>query len=461
MVFSSIIFLFVYLPAVLLLYYITPHKARNFLLFVVNLIFYGWGEPKLIVLMLISTLINYISGLLIGKMKKEDGSNTKGAKAVLIISVIVNLGLLGYFKYAGFIGNILHFSVGDIPLPIGISFYTFQTMSYTIDVYRGDAHMQKNFITFGTYVSLFPQLIAGPIVRYKDVEAQLIERHENLDQFTLGVKIFMIGLCKKVLLANQMGKLWDIMRDDPTAGVLGSWVGIAAYTFQIYFDFCGYSEMAIGLGKMFGFDFLINFDYPYISQSITEFWRRWHISLSTWFKEYIYIPLGGNRKGLPRQIFNMFVVWAATGIWHGANYNFIMWGLYFFLLLMIEKTFLLKALKKAPAVISHLYVLLFITLGWVIFYFEDMHELWAYFGRMFIPTNGFISHDCLVNVIAYLPLLAAAAFASTPIARDLYHKVEEKKWSWIPDTVLCALGLIVSTASLVSSGYNPFLYFKF
>ncbi len=461
MVFSSIIFLFIYLPAVLLLYYITPKKARNFLLFAVNLIFYGWGEPKLVVLMIISTLINYISGLLIGKFKDEKGNNKKGAKIVLIISVIVNIALLGYFKYAGFIGSILHLKVGDIPLPIGISFYTFQTMSYTIDVYRNDAHTQKNFITFGTYVSLFPQLIAGPIVRYRDVEAQLNERHENLEQFTEGVKIFMVGLCKKVLLANQMGKLWDIMRADQSAGILGSWVGIIAYTMQIYFDFCGYSEMAIGLGKMFGFDFLINFDYPYISTSITEFWRRWHISLSTWFKEYIYIPLGGNRKGLARQIFNMFVVWTLTGIWHGANYNFILWGIYFFVLLVIEKSFLLKVLKKAPKVVTHIYALFFIVIGWVIFFFEDMSELWAYITRMFAPSAGLISHDCLVNVIAYLPLLLIASFACTPVAKKLYANVEKKSWSWIPDAVLCLLGLIVSTASLVSSGYNPFLYFKF
>lgn len=445
----------------LFLYYITPKKARNFLLFVVNLIFYGWGEPKLVVLMVISTLVNYISGLLIGKFKNEDGSNKAGAKAVLIVSIIINISLLGYFKYAGFIGNILHLNVGEIPLPIGISFYTFQTMSYTIDVYRNDAHTQKNFITFGTYVSLFPQLIAGPIVRYRDVEAQLIERKENLEQFTDGVKIFMIGLCKKVLLANQMGRLWDIMRADETAGVLGSWVGIIAYTFQIYFDFCGYSEMAIGLGKMFGFDFLINFDYPYISSSITEFWRRWHISLSTWFKEYIYIPLGGNRKGLARQILNMFVVWTLTGIWHGANYNFILWGIYFFILLVLEKSFLLKLLKKAPKVLTHIYALFFIMLGWVIFFFEDMHELWSYIGRLFIPSSGLISHDCLVNVIAYAPLLVIAAFACTPAAKNLYSLIEKKSWSWIPDMILCLLGLIVSTASLVSSGYNPFLYFKF
>ena len=461
MVFSSIIFLFIYLPAVLILYYLTPKKGRNFLLFVVNLIFYGWGEPKLVVLMLVSTLVNYISGLLIGSMKNEDGSNKKSAKAVLIISVIINVALLGYFKYAGFIGNILHLKVGDIPLPIGISFYTFQTMSYTIDVYRNDAHKQKNFITFGTYVSLFPQLIAGPIVRYRDVEEQLIERHENLEQFTGGVKIFMIGLCKKVLLANQMGKLWDIIRADTSAGILGSWIGIIGYTLQIYFDFCGYSEMAIGLGKMFGFDFLKNFDYPYISKSITEFWRRWHISLSTWFKEYIYIPLGGNRKGLPRQIFNMFVVWALTGIWHGANYNFILWGLYFFVILMLEKSFLLKWLKKAPSALAHIYSLILIILGWVIFYFEDMKQLWAYVGRLFVPSSGLISPASMVTLTAYLPLLLIACFACTPIAKNLYGKIEKKSWSWIPDTILCLLGLVVSVASLVSSGYNPFLYFKF
>ncbi len=462
MVFSSIIFLFVYLPAVLLLYYVTPKKFRNFLLFFVNLVFYGWGEPKLVVLMLISTLINYVSGLLIARFREKDEKNTPASKAVLIISIIVNIGLLGYFKYAGFIGNILHLKVGDIPLPIGISFYTFQTMSYTIDVYRNDAKAQKNFVTFGTYVSLFPQLIAGPIVRYKDVEEQLIKRQENLEQFNSGVKIFMIGMCKKVLLANQMGRLWDIMRADDTVGILGSWIGIIAYTFQIYFDFCGYSEMAIGLGKMFGFDFLINFDYPYISKSITEFWRRWHISLSTWFKEYIYIPLGGNRKGLARQIFNMFVVWSLTGIWHGANYNFILWGIYFFILLVIEKAFLLNALKKAPAFITHLYALVFIVIGWVIFYFEDMHELGSYIIRLFTPENGFISSNGTCTILAYLPLITAAAIACTPLSAKFYSKkIANKKFSPIFDTVLCVIGMLLCTASLISSGYNPFLYFKF
>lgn len=469
MVFSSIIFIFIFLPAVLLLYYITPHKFRNLLLFFVNLIFYGWGEPKLVVLMMISTLINYVSGILIGRYKSKERNNLKAAKTVLVVSIILNIGLLVFFKYAGLIGETLNFvlpflniPVLQIPLPIGISFYTFQTMSYTIDVYRNDAKTQKNFITFGTYVSLFPQLIAGPIIKYKDVEEQLISRKETLNQFNNGVKIFVIGLCKKVLLANQMGVLWDTLRDDPSMnGILASWIGIIAYTLQIYFDFCGYSEMAMGLGNMFGFDFMKNFDYPYISKSITEFWRRWHISLSTWFKEYIYIPLGGNRKGFPRQVFNMFVVWALTGIWHGASYNFLLWGLYFFVILFFEKLFILKALNKIPAVFAHIYSLLLIVIGWVIFYFEDMGQLGNYICKMFDFSDGFASHNTLTVVISYIPVLAAAILACTPAVKNLYDKIKKYSWCWMIDTAGCMCGLLVSTAALVSSGYNPFLYFKF
>lgn len=461
LVFSSIIFLFVYLPAVLALYYITPKKARNYLLFAVNLIFYGWGEPKLCVLMVVSIFVNYISGLLIGKARKGSAKNNAKSKAVMIVSVAINLGLLGYFKYAGFIGSILHLPVGDIPLPIGISFYTFQSMSYTIDVYRSDAEPQKNFFTFGTYVSLFPQLIAGPIVRYKDVEAQLIKRNENLRQFNDGVKIFIIGLSKKVLLANQTGRLWDMLRVDQSSGMLGAWVGITAYWLQIYFDFSGYSDMAIGLGKMFGFDFLINFDYPLISKSITEFWRRWHISLGTWFREYVYIPLGGNRKGMSRQMFNMFVVWLLTGIWHGANYNFIVWGIYFFILLSIEKLFLLKQLKKLPAFVSHIYFWFFLSCSWLFFYFEDFKEFCSFGKQMFSPVGGGSSHDSLCLMLSYLPLLAAALIASTPLPKKIYNKFADKHKHAVLDAVLCLLGLIVSTASIVNSGYNPFLYFKF
>ncbi len=466
MVFSSIIFMFLYLPIVLGLYYITPRKYRNLLLFVVNLIFYGWGEPTFILLMIVSTLINYVSGLLIGFFQQKD-FKTK-AKGTLIVSIVLNLALIVFFKYIGLLGEtlniifpFLNIPILEIPLPIGISFYTFQSMSYTIDVYRHDAKAQKNYITFGTYVALFPQLVAGPIVRYRDVEEQLTCRQENITQFNDGVKIFLIGLSKKVLIANTMGSLWDTLRDATAVDVLGSWVGIIAYTFQIYFDFSGYSDMAIGLGKMFGFEFLKNFDYPYISKSITEFWRRWHISLSTWFKEYIYIPLGGNRKGFPRQIFNMFVVWALTGLWHGASYNFILWGLYFFVILVIEKLFLLKLLQKLPAFVGHIYSLILIVFGWLIFYFEDMGEMGAFLMQMFNFGSVLATQDTFATVLAYLPLLIIAAIASTPLIHKIYEKFSQKSWRWVVDTVCACVSLLLCTASLASSTYNPFLYFKF
>ena len=329
MVFSSLLFLFVYLPIVLLSYYICPRKWRNLLLFAVNLIFYGWGEPIYVSLMIISTIVDYTCGYFIDKNRD---SNPKVAKRFLIASMVINLSMLGFFKYSGMVLktlNLLPFINIPIPnlpaLPIGISFYTFQTMSYSIDVYRREAPVQKNVITFGTYVSLFPQLIAGPIVRYKDVAYQLDHRRETLDDFTKGVCIFCVGLAKKVLIANQMGAMWEAMRaTGQDNGWLGAWLGIIAYSFQIYFDFSGYSDMACGLGNMLGFEFLKNFNYPYISKSITEFWRRWHISLGTWFREYVYIPLGGNRKGIARQMINLLIVWFLTGLWHGASYNFIL-----------------------------------------------------------------------------------------------------------------------------------------
>ena len=408
MVFSSLLFLFLYLPFVLLIYYVTPRKFRNLFLFVVNLIFYGWGEPVFVLLMLFSTVVDYVHGYFIDKYR----SNKKLAKSLVISSAVINLSLLGFFKYAGFIAdtlNILPFlniPKLTIPLPIGISFYTFQTMSYSIDVYRGDAPVQKNIISFGTYVALFPQLIAGPIVRYKDIAYQLDHRRETLDQFTHGVKVFLVGLAKKVLIANQMGLLWDSIRNSGEAnGILGSWVGIIAYSFQIYFDFSGYSDMACGLGNMLGFEFLKNFDYPYISKTITEFWRRWHISLGTWFREYVYIPLGGNRKGVPRQIVNLIIVWFLTGLWHGAAMNFILWGLYFGVILIIEKFFLGKILAKLPSWVSIVYSLFIIILGWVLFYFEDMGALFAYLGNMFSLSNGLIGSSALyytgISAIAY------------------------------------------------------------
>lgn len=454
-----------FLPFVLTLYYITPRRFRNLTLFIVDLVFYAWGEPWLVILMLFSILLNYTSGILIGINREKKGL----ARFIFILSVILNLGLLGFFKYAGFIGEtlnmvmpFLNIPILEIALPIGISFYTFQTMSYTIDVYKNTVKVQKNIITFGTYVSLFPQLIAGPIVRYEDVAEQLMHRKETLQGFTDGVKLFLIGLSKKVLLANEMGNLWDAVRESGTqSGALGSWVGIIAYTFQIYFDFCGYSEMAMGLGKMFGFDFLKNFDYPYISKNITEFWRRWHISLGTWFREYVYIPLGGNRKGLYRQIINIAVVWFLTGLWHGASWNFILWGLYFGVLLMIEKLFMLKVLKKAPAIISHIYSIIIILFGWVLFYFENLNEMGIFLARMFGSDGFMMSGDISVNIISYIPLLIVSAITSTPLISKLYHKIKSKPILYVIDNAGCVLALLLCTAALVSSDYNPFLYYKF
>lgn len=454
-----------FLPFVLTLYYITPRRFRNLTLFIVDLVFYAWGEPWLVILMLFSILLNYTSGILIGINREKKGL----ARFIFILSVILNLGLLGFFKYAGFIGEtlnmvmpFLNIPILEIALPIGISFYTFQTMSYTIDVYKNTVKVQKNIITFGTYVSLFPQLIAGPIVRYEDVAEQLMHRKETLQGFTDGIKLFLIGLSKKVLLANEMGNLWDAVRESGTqSGALGSWVGIIAYTFQIYFDFCGYSEMAMGLGKMFGFDFLKNFDYPYISKSITEFWRRWHISLGTWFREYVYIPLGGNRKGLYRQIINIAVVWFLTGLWHGASWNFILWGLYFGVLLMIEKLFMLKILKKAPAIISHIYSIIIILFGWVLFYFENLNEMGIFLARMFGSDGFMMSGDISVKIISYIPLLIVSAITSTPLISKLYHKIKSKPILYVIDNAGCVLALLLCTAALVSSDYNPFLYYKF
>jgi alginate O-acetyltransferase complex protein AlgI len=455
----------VFLPFVLTLYYITPRRFRNLTLFIVDLVFYAWGEPWLVILMLFSILLNYTSGILIGINREKKGL----ARFIFILSVILNLGLLGFFKYAGFIGEtlnmvmpFLNIPILEIALPIGISFYTFQTMSYTIDVYKNTVKVQKNIITFGTYVSLFPQLIAGPIVRYEDVAEQLMHRKETLQGFTDGIKLFLIGLSKKVLLANEMGNLWDAVRESGTqSGALGSWVGIIAYTFQIYFDFCGYSEMAMGLGKMFGFDFLKNFDYPYISKSITEFWRRWHISLGTWFREYVYIPLGGNRKGLYRQIINIAVVWFLTGLWHGASWNFILWGLYFGVLLMIEKLFMLKVLKKAPAIISHIYSIIIILFGWVLFYFENLNEMGIFLARIFGSDGFMMSGDISVKIISYIPLLIVSAITSTPLISKLYHKIKSKPILYVIDNAGCVLALLLCTAALVSSDYNPFLYYKF
>lgn len=469
MVFSSLVFLGFYLTITLVVYYVSPRKFRNLWLFVVSLIFYGWGEPLYVLLMLFSTVVDYTHGWLIGKYRL---SKPKLAKGLVVSSAIINLALLGFFKYAGFISNtlkvvipFLNIPVIEVALPIGISFYTFQTMSYSIDIYRGDAEPQKNPISFGTYVALFPQLIAGPIVRYKDVAYQLENRREKLEIFSNGVRLFVTGLAKKVLVANQMGALWDSLRaTSETNGALGSWVGILAFTFQIYFDFSGYSDMARGLGNMMGFEFLKNFDYPYISKSVTEFWRRWHISLGTWFREYVYIPLGGNRKGLARTLFNILVVWFLTGLWHGASWNFILWGMYFAVFLLVEKLFLYKLLEKMPKIISRLYAFFVVVIGWVIFFYEDgqggISAGFEFFKTMF--SGGIISSQALTSVISYLPVLIFAAIASTPLLKKIYIYFKGKGWGF---TALESIGtfaiLVLCVASLVNQSYNPFLYFRF
>lgn len=464
MVFSSLVFLFAYLPITLLAYYLVPRQGRNIFLFIVNLIFYGWGEPKLVLLMVFNIFFNYIGGWLVDKYRAD----AKKKKLFLILTCVLDIGILAVFKYTGMITEtlnmlpFLNIPELQISLPIGISFYTFQTMSYVIDVYRDDAPVSKNFINFGTYVALFPQLIAGPIVRYRDVAEQLVNRRETLEMFTRGVKLFMVGLAKKVIIANTMGTLTtNIFATTDENGVVGTWVGMIAYTFQIYFDFSGYSDMACGLGNMMGFEFLKNFNYPYIAKSITDFWRRWHISLSTWFKEYVYIPLGGNRKGVKRQILNLLIVWGLTGLWHGAAYNFVLWGLYYGLLLILEKFVLKKFLDRLPSFVQHIYTLFIVIIGWGLFYFTDVGQLGEFMADLFNFGNGICGNQAFNLIMSNLPMLIIAAVASTPLAAMLYNRFEHTRFMWIPETLYCMGVLAVSTASLVNQSYNPFLYFRF
>lgn len=466
MVFSSTIFLCVYLPLVLLGYYICPKKGRNLFLLIASLVFYAWGEPKYVFLMIFSILVNYIFGRLMDKHRE----NKKRLKLMLVLSVVIDIGLLSVFKYTDFIiTNVnaifgANFDLLKIALPIGISFYTFQAMSYTIDVYRNDVRVQKNLIDFGMYITMFPQLIAGPIVRYADVQDQLAERSVATADFSEGVMRFVVGLGKKVLLANQMGAVWsDIYALGGDVSALMAWTGAIAYTFQIYFDFSGYSDMAIGLGRMFGFKFPENFRYPYQSVSITDFWRRWHITLSTWFKEYLYIPLGGNRCGLARQALNLLIVWSLTGFWHGAGWNFVMWGLYYFVILFIEKLFLLKALDKLPKFFRHVYALLLIVIGWVIFASDDVSVLLPYLGSMF-GANGAVGGMDVYTLLTKAVLLIICCVASTELPKRLFLSatgaMNEKAAFTIKSVMTIAL-LALSMILLIGDSYNPFLYFRF
>lgn len=466
MVFSSTIFLCVYLPLVLLGYYICPKKGRNLFLLIASLVFYAWGEPKYVFLMIFSILVNYIFGRLMDKNRE----NKKRLKLMLVLSVVIDLGLLSVFKYTDFIITNVNaifgssFDLLNIALPIGISFYTFQAMSYTIDVYRDDVRVQKNLIDFGMYITMFPQLIAGPIVRYADVQDQLAERSVTTADFSEGVMRFVVGLGKKVLLANQMGAVWsEIYALGGDVSALMAWTGAIAYTFQIYFDFSGYSDMAIGLGRMFGFKFPENFRYPYQSVSITDFWRRWHITLSTWFKEYLYIPLGGNRCGLARQALNLLIVWSLTGFWHGAGWNFVMWGLYYFVILFIEKLFLLKALDKLPKLFRHVYALLLIVIGWVIFASDDVSVLLPYLGSMF-GANGAVGGMDVYTLFTKAVLLIICCVASTELPKRLFLSatgaMNEKAAFTIKSVMTIAL-LALSMILLIGDSYNPFLYFRF
>lgn len=474
MVFSSLVFLFAYLPFTMVVYYITPRKWRNLFLFFINLLFYGWGEPLLVLLMVFNVIFNYIGGWLVDKYRHD----RKKKKLFLILTCVLDIGILGVFKYTNLAVSTLNllpfFNIPavSISLPIGISFYTFQTMSYVIDVYRDDAPVSKSLVNFGTYVALFPQLIAGPIVRYRDVSEQLTHRRETLAMFTKGVKLFCVGLAKKVLIADQMANLVKLVLayENPSThqmtmidgnGILGAWIGIIAFSFQLYFDFSGYSDMACGLGNMLGFEFLKNFNYPYISKSITDFWRRWHISLSTWFKEYVYIPLGGNRKGVPRQIVNLLIVWGLTGLWHGAAYNFILWGLYYGLLLILEKFVLSRFLDKLPAVVQHLYTIFIFVIGWGLFFFTDTSQLLVFLQQLFDGSRGLGNEQTLLTIVSYIPMLIIAGVASTPLASKLYAKVAGTRYIWIAESLFCCAVLMLCTAALVRQEYSPFLYFRF
>ncbi|QEK12430.1 MBOAT family protein [Crassaminicella thermophila] len=473
MVFSSLVFLFVFLPITLFVYFISPHKIKNVILLMVSFVFYAWGEPVYIFLMIFSSIVDYIHGRLIERYRHKD----QKARLIVLSSILINLSLLAFFKYADFfIENINHllntsFISPNLSLPIGISFYTFQTMSYTIDVYQRQAPVQKSPIALATYVMLFPQLIAGPIVRYKTIAKQMNHRKENIDQFAEGVRRFIIGLGKKVLLANNIGLLWSEIQSTSMIdmSVFTAWLGIIAFAFQIYFDFSGYSDMSIGLGKMFGFDFLENFHYPYISQSITEFWRRWHISLSTWFKDYVYIPLGGNKVSKIKMYRNLFIVWFLTGLWHGASWNFVVWGLYFGIIIAIEKAGLLKILEGLCRPIRHVYVAFLLMIGWVWFVFDDFSKALDYFRVMFgFYDVNLLDSKFIYYLYSHILLFIVLMIGSTPFIKNRSNFIQKhlkgnKKrfYENIVIPILYFVILFLSTAYLVDEAYNPFLYFRF
>ena len=468
MLFSSIVFLFTFLPAVMILYYLLPVRFRNVILLLASLVFYAWGEPVYLFLMLLSILFNYFSGLDIARNLQDK----RAAKRSLVFNLIINLAVLGFFKYEGFVLDTLngilpvHISYHALPLPIGISFYTFQILSYIIDVYRGNVKVQTNLPNFALYVTMFPQLIAGPIVQYADVDEQLASREVSRTKFGEGSMYFIRGLAKKVLLANTSGMIFTEVSGlaKGNIAVMTAWLGAFAYMFQIYFDFSGYSDMAIGLGKMFGFEFNMNFNYPYVSKSITEFWRRWHISLSSWFRDYVYIPLGGNRVSKIKHIRNLLIVWFLTGLWHGAAWNFVAWGLYYGVILIIEKYLLSPVLDRLPDVVRHIYSIVLVVIGWVLFFSSSFGQAADYIRVMFgAGAHGFTDRESMYLLTSNLILWLILIFGSTPLVHFRYeHMLRTKKWNTtIINSVVYAALFIVCIAYLVTETYNPFLYFRF
>lgn len=473
MVFSSPVFLFAYLPLTLAVYYLMPLRWRNLALFLLSLVFYGWDKPIYIPVMLFSVTVSYLCGFPIGKYRDRDRHR---ARVWLVVSLVLNLSVLVFFKYTNFIienlrlipplAGVLH-PLEWLELPIGISFYTFQIMSYSIDLYRGENETQRSYIAFGTYVALFPQLIAGPIVRYRDVDRQLLSRTHTVDRFASGVRRFAVGFGKKILLGDSLAAVYAYLSTaaDFEFTVLSGWLMVATYTLHIYFDFSGYSDMAIGLGRMFGFEFPENFRYPYMASSITDFWRRWHITLSTWFREYVYIPLGGNRRGRARQYFNLAVVWLLTGLWHGASWNFVLWGLFYLILLVTEKAFLLRLLERnrLTRVLGHIGALLLVGIGWMIFDHTDLGEAFRIIGGLFgIGTAGFAAATVSWQALRLLPLLAVSVAAATPYPTRLWNRLTGRRPALtVLEPVLLVAVLALSVACAVRSDYSPFLYFNF
>ena len=463
MLFTSISFLYYFLPTIIILYFITPKKYRNYILLIFSIIFYMYGEPKYVILMLVEILVAYFGALLIDKYK---------SKEIFLITIIIHIGLLCVFKYTDlFIGTInsifkTNISFLNIALPIGISFYTFQILSYVIDVYRGKVKVQKNILKLATYVSLFPQLIAGPIVRYETICGELDNRDETIEKFSLGVRRFIIGLAKKVLIANMLGELCTKFSLVDERSVLFYWIFAISYMLQVYFDFSAYSDMAIGLGKMFGFTFLENFNYPFISKSITEFWRRWHISLSSWFKDYVYIPLGGSRKGRLKLVRNILIVWFLTGIWHGAAYNFILWGLFIGVFLVIEKLWLSKYISKLPKVLRNIYVLFIIMISFILFNAGSINEAFFNIKGLFgLNKEVFINNYTIYYLKSYLIVLIIAIFGATPLFKNIVEKLRKNKTINnlinVLEPIFLIILLLLVTAYLIDSSYNPFLYFRF